>query len=574
MKKSLKVLSLLAFIEGLLAILWIWVDRFLTGRGRLTPFLASGGCIILIAALGVFLVRLSRSPQWAERTASRLEAWLRHGERLFVVKDALVVGLIFSIEGFLLTHLWFPLATRPVTIWGIFFFAQAWFVLARIYRDAFRSRPGGQRLLRLKWGGLDPVQKKTLLVLLVIAAVYFGFFSWVNWHGISESAETFFGGAGDEVVIYPVVVEMVSSGPTFAANSYRFLIHEDYHYGYPYFYLNALVLFFSRLVFGSDFANHTQINLFILRQFVSVLPMMLAILVFVYIVTKFKSVLYSAGMFIVMLFIPGVIRYNQRFWHPDALMILFIALTFYCLQRDRLRFGRDFYYAAVMCALATAVKLYGFFFFLAIAGYLLAGLSGKVLTLKKMILAGLAFLLVMGMALIASSPFLLVPTANQSMIRILKEKSYEMSHGYDEPDPQHIYRTGLDIWLQFFDMHYTRPYFFFFLLGALALGSLLGSEKYLNRLILAWCLVVGGYLVFFVAAKSYQYPLPLMLPFYAGGFLFPAILNTNSSSLVRGFFNKPAVRLVVRGLGFVMISSQFLYNGWLILISPNVRVFF
>ena len=49
----------------------------------------------------------------------------------------------------------------------------------------------------------------------------------------------------------------------------------------------------------------------------------------------------------------------------------------------------------VVCGLAAAIKLWGLFFVLAIAGYLLAGLLRKKLTPGKMILAGALFILTM-----------------------------------------------------------------------------------------------------------------------------------------------------------------------------------
>ena len=571
--RTLKIFLLLTLTEGFLAATWILLEKFLTGRGHVLPFVLSGLCLLDVALIGFFLTRLDRNPVRAEKLLTRLNAWLRSGERLFIVKDILVVGLIFSLEGFLLTFLSFPLSTRPVTVWAALVFTQAWIVLLGSYRDLFRTRPGGLRLLRQHWRGLEPVQRKTLIVLFAIAAVYFGFFAWVNWNGNTADPQAFYAAGGDEVVIYPVSVEMVASGDTFAANVYRFLIHEEYHYGYPYFYLNGLILFGSRLAFGPDFASHTQVNLLLLRQLVSVLPMILACLIFVYIVTRFKRMWFSTGMFVVMLLIPGVVRYNQHFWHPDALMVLFVALTFYYLQRDRQRFGRDFYYAAVMCALAAAVKLYGFFFFLAIAVYLITGLVRKILSLKKMLLAGLAFLLVMGAALLAFSPFLLVPSARQTMVSILSGKTAEMETGYSEPDPENIYRTGMDAWIPFFALHYTQPYFFFFLFGALLLGSFLGPAKDLNRLLLAWCVVVAGYLIFFVAVKSYHYQLPLFLPLYAGGFLLPSILGDTSGAVSR-FLQKPSTRRIVWGLTAAMIGSQFLFNLWAIFTSAYVRVYF
>jgi 4-amino-4-deoxy-L-arabinose transferase-like glycosyltransferase len=261
---------------------------------------------------------------------------------------------------------------------------------------------------------------------------------------------------------------------------YRLFIYEDYHYGYPFYALSALVLLVPRLVFGGSFAGHTRINLLLLRQMASVLPMILSIFVLVYIVTRFKSWARAVSMFVVLLLIPGVVKYNERFWHPDSLLLLFIVLTFYFLQRDRLRFGRNFYLAAVTCGLATATKLYGFFFFLAVGGYLLAGLVYRVLGFRKMILAGLLFVLTMSVTVLLANPFLIDSEARARMVAIMQDKNAEMAHGYNEPDLQHIYRTGLEVWMPFFEQHYTQGYFFFFLFLALAAGSLWGSETHLN----------------------------------------------------------------------------------------------
>ena len=73
-----------------------------------------------------------------------------------------------------------------------------------------------------------------------------------------------------------------------------------------------------------------------------------------------------------------------------ALAVLAVVLTIFFLERDRLRFGRFFWLAAVFCGLATAIKLQGVFFFLTIPGYILAGL------LKKKILPGRAALAAVG----------------------------------------------------------------------------------------------------------------------------------------------------------------------------------
>jgi len=341
---------------------------------------------------------------------------------------------------------------------------------------------------------------------------------------------------------------------------YRLFIYEDYHYGYPFYALSALVLLAPRLIIGSNFAEYTRINLLLLRQMVSVLPTILSVLVLVYIVTRFKSRTRAVSMFIILLLIPGVVKYNVHFWHPDSLLLLFIILTLFFLQRDRLRFGRDFYFAALTCGLATATKLYGIFFFLTVGGYLLAGLIRRVLDFKKMMLAGLLFVLAMSATVVLANPFLFDSEARARMVEIMQEKNAEMAHGYDEPDPQNIYRTGLEVWLPFFEQHYTQSYFFFFLFFALAAGSLWGSETYLNRLLLAWCVVVAGYLIYFVAVKSYQYMLPLMAPLYSGAFLFPEIANASDRTRWHKILGHPRTKPILWTVTILLGGSQFIVN--------------
>ncbi len=44
-------------------------------------------------------------------------------------------------------------------------------------------------------------------------------------------------------------------------------------------------------------------------------------------------------------------------------------------------------------------------------------------------------------------------------------------------------------------------------------------------MLLAWVVVLAGYLVYFVAVKSSQYMLPLFVPFYAAAFSIPVALE-------------------------------------------------
>jgi len=289
-----------------------------------------------------------------------------------------------------------------------------------------------------------------------------------------------------------------------------------------------------RLAAGPQFVHLTQVNLLLLRQFVSVLPIILAALVLVYLATRFRKSLAAAGLFVLILSIPGVIRYNHNFWHPDALNLLFIVLTLYFLDRDRLRFGRYFYLAAVACGLSAATRLYGFFFFLASVAYLLAGLASRRLSRWQPLEKASLFVGLMVITLFFSDPFLFSASARANLVRIMNDKNTEMVYGYNQPDPEQIYRTGWEAWLPFFEEGYAANYFSFFLLASAMAGTWLGKQRIFNSMLLAWSIVLAGYLVYFVAVKSSQYMLPLFVPFYASSFSLPMALEGDRfSTLVR-----------------------------------------
>jgi hypothetical protein len=118
----------------------------------------------------------------------------------------------------------------------------------------------------------------------------------------------------------------------------------------------------------------------------------------------------------------------------------------------------------------------------------------------------------------------------------------------------------LEVWLPFFEQHYTQSYFFFFLFFALAAGSLWGSETYLNRLLLAWCVVVAGYLIYFVAVKSYQYMLPLMVPLYSGAFLFPEVATVSGQARWHKILGHPRTKPILWTITALLCGSQFIVN--------------
>jgi hypothetical protein len=240
--------------------------------------------------------------------------------------------------------------------------------------------------------------------------------------------------------------------------------------------------------------------------------------------TRFRPGWIALALFVFLLIVPGVVRYNVRFWHPDGLTVLAVVLGLYFLDRDRLRLGPNFFYAAVFCGLASAIRLAGFFFFLAVGGALLLIGLRRMASWRTVLARGAAFTALMALTIVLASPFLFHPAARARFGEIMAEKTGEMRSGYDEPDPEGVYRTGLDAWLPFVEQNYGAGFFLAFTLISLLAGAAYGSQARANLLALAWFLPAMGYLVFLVAVKSYQYMLPPLMPFLAGAFNLPLLV--------------------------------------------------
>ncbi len=235
-------------------------------------------------------------------------------------------------------------------------------------------------------------------------------------------------------------------------------------------------------------------------------------------------------------------------------------MTIYFLQKDDLRFGRYFYLAAVACGLTTAIKLWGLFFFLVIAGYLVAGLIKQKLSFKKLIFSGLLFILTMLGTIIITSPSLLSPYIARLALDSWTGQQEKILLGPDRIDPTGYYQTTLTNWLKYFGQHFMKAYFFFFTAFALVAGSLWGSKKTLNRILLAWCLPVTIFLAYFSAMKSFQYMLPVGVPLYCGAFLFPTITENPPTSKWLRFLAKPLTRKIIQGVTLAFFASQFIIN--------------
>jgi hypothetical protein len=315
-----------------------------------------------------------------------------------------------------------------------------------------------------------------------------------------------------------------------------------------------------RLIYGGNFASHLQLNILLLRQLISVLPMILAIDLMVYLVTKYRSLLKTIPLLVVMFSVRSFFRNNIHFWHPDALSVLVVVLTLFFLERDRLRFGRNFLIAAAMCGVAIGIKLAGIFFFLTVPLYLAAGIIKGVLSWKKAVVSAGLFLLVLAAALIVTTPFLYNAGARQEMLKIQTEKTAQLAYGYGD-SMSTDYQLGPEHWNWTLKNWFGQPWFLTFLFISLLVGCLWGPNRFINLLVLSWVVPYAIYLLYFVAVKPDHYWWPVMVPVFTAITALPAALK---DALGRVNFKQPGTAGIifkaVTTLVVVIIAGHFVTN--------------
>ena len=562
-KKHLLAFLLLAWVEGIAALGILLGMRFEAGRGHLLnytsiKFALAGSIGLVLVGLLLAITLLIRNAKWGQRLSAYLDLQLvGPKKRLFFIQGALLVTMVFLFEFFLLTYLAFPVPLRPVFFWGGLICFQGWLVLRIAYAKDYRERPSLMMRLRARWNEWLPVQRKVFAILAVLGLLYFLFF--IPYNLFPDKSGKFYL-LGDEQVIYPDVVKIFNPQTSFSATVQNVMGTWGWWYGYPYLPVSASVLIVPRLIFGTQFADQINLNVGLMRQFVSVLPMVLALMLAVYLVTHYKSVPASVSMFGFLMLVPGIVKINYQFWHPDSIILLLVLLTIYFLQKDELRFGRYFYLAAFTCGLTTAIKLFGLFFVLAIAGYLLAGLLLKKQTLGRLALSGLCFILIMAGTIVITSPSLLAPYITKVALGSWLDQQQKILVGPKAVDTAGLYDTNLPNWLKYFGFHYMKGYFFYFAYLSLAAGSIWGSRKYLSRILLAWCLAVSTFLVYFSAMKNFQYMLPAAVPLFIGAFLFPGIPEISADSKWLAWLGKPSTRKIVLAITMTLYASQLIIN--------------
>lgn len=357
--------------------------------------------------------------------------------------------------------------------------------------------------------------KKTTIAILFLCILAFIASAIINLKG-TQDAHMLSLLSADESIQYPYLIHMLSGGSSAFETIKNFIAYQHYFYGYPFYLLSAASILPVRIISGIDFAEQVQTNLFLLRQLVSVLPMLLSIVLLIYLQTGFQNTFKSALLFLILITIPAVTRYTVWFWHPDALALLGIVASIYFLNKDNFRFEKSFTYAAIACGLAAGTKVIGAFFFLAVLVYLVLAIRQKSLPVRKIIKKGALFLLVFFLVFLLTNPLLLIPQTRTQILKIQAQQNYFVREGWTEED---VYQTGLSAWLPYLQEWYANGFILLFFLISVIYGILRGKHRLTNGLLLAWLIPYSIYLIFFVAVKPFHYPLPVMVP------LFSAALN-------------------------------------------------
>lgn len=346
-------------------------------------------------------------------------------------------------------------------------------------------------------------QNKILVVLVSMAIAIFAIFYFPN-RAASENLSMIQMFEPDESAPLPYLIKMIAPAENLDKTLRQFIFYEYYFYGFPYFGYSALVLLPLQWL---EKSSDLSMVMLALRQFVSVLPAILGLLLLVYMQDRFRTYR-SIVLFGVLLTVPAVLH-NNFWWHPDGMVILLTAVIIFLLQRDNLSFGRNFFGAAFFCGVLTAAKLVGAYYFLAVGLVLFLGLFLKRISWKKFIWLSTAFIAIMAVSFVIANPFLLSSWGRIDYWNKFKLENSLLSEGYGI-----VYQKGLAAAWPTIHQYYGSAVFILVAIGAAVWGAIRGPQRLLHALILATGLPLTMFILTYTHFK-YQYWLPAALPLFS-----------------------------------------------------------
>jgi len=395
-------------------------------------------------------------------------------------------------------------------------------------------------------------QKNNLIILIVLSIIYFLAFIPPNISA-SENIEMVRVFEPDEAVPLPYVFNMIRPAETLKDTIKNFIFYKYYFYGYPYFAVSALVLLPLKAL--NELGN-TALGMLLLRQIVSILPMILSIWILVFLQTRLRG--YRAIVLMVFLFtLPAVIK-NNFWWHPDGLAILFAMLTIFFLERDQMNFGKDFYLAAVMCGYSAGIKGIGFFFFLVVLVYLISGFVSKKINAQRLILSAFGFLALMAFAYLFANPDLLFASVRKDYFKVMFDQSQLMAQGFTV-----VREKGLQTILPKIIRDFGNWPILAVVFTLCIWGAVKGPRRSLNRIILTWAIPMS-ILVFFLIHYQFQYWLPVALPLFSTLALILPVEDEFKMS-IRQPSPKKLGRLLLLGLFIFTLGSNLLNSAEMVI---------
>lgn len=410
--------------------------------------------------------------------------------------------------------------------------------------------------------GIKKIQIKWVpLTLFLLAAAAFLILGIVNFRSSDNLAmvQVF---QPDEATQLPFALDMIQDTTTLEQALRQFIFYKHYYYGFPFFAYSAIVLLPLKWL---NLLSNMPLTMLVLRQAVSVLPTLVALLLLVYMVDRFRTYR-SIVIFLFLFLIPGTFQ-NSLWWHPDGMVLFLVALVLFLLWKAEGQLNRYFYFAAAVCGILTATKLIGVFFCLAIAIYLLRFFI-KTRQAKQTILSGVIFISIMVAAFLISNPFLLSEWARQDYYWMLKGQQQSLSQGF-----QIVYAKGLTASLPVINQYYGSMILVFAVATAI-FGIVSQKTRELSILIIAWVLPLTIYVTKF-SHLQYHYLLPVAIPLLLTlSFLFPQRDTWKTST---GF--SKGIRLAIATLVLVQlclfgIQDAKTYANYLVRSQNNPRIEF
>ena len=344
-------------------------------------------------------------------------------------------------------------------------------------------------------------QKNIILVLLIVNIVVFCLFLIPNTAGCDDfdMVRIF---EPDEGIPISVLYHMLGGGENAKDTLLRFLSYDYYHYGFPYFGYSAILLLVLK---WSGQYTSAAVIFPVLRQLVSVLPMLLAITGLTYFWTGFKKWLPTFLLYFSLLTVPAVVG-NMLWWHPDGLQFLFVVLVMVSLKLDDWKFKRFFLLAGLLCGFSIGIKLQGLFFFLTIPTYLLVGVLQKNIKWPQAIIKAILFVVLMLVGLWVSNPLLIFGGMRATYWDTLQKQAQNSQLGYGI-----FYPKGFGILIQLVRDYYGGVWLYVLAFLGCVLGLFSRNKRLSNLILLTWFLPQFVYLLTSVALK-YQYLLGAFIP--------------------------------------------------------------